>query len=605
MKYDDEMTLETTERQANYVKEQEVLGDGLGLVFADAFLRGMRDIGYKSPAWALSEMIDNSVQAQATKVEIVFGDLVSKRGGKQIRRLALVDNGVGMIPEMISYAVRWGGTDREDDRHGFGRYGYGLPSSAVSMAKLYSVYSKAPGGEWHRVTVDIYDLASVARDVDEVNARLKPVQAAPPEWVVAAAEHVDLKAADSGTVVTLDDLDRLRDLSGWKTAKSIKAQCMERFGTVYRHWLSDLQVYVDGDPVEAIDPLFLMEHGRYYDETEVMAEAVEARQFTVVSSRGKEGRVTLRASFLPPNFQSAEPRVFGKGSKTNKRLEIMQANNGLHICRDGREVECIQPPAKWTRFQTFDRNVKIEVDFDPELDEFFGITTAKQQITVNGDMWDRLRNRGKLASLISDIRKRFKKQVKALKVVNEEDLEEGEERPSETAMRQSEKYKASRRQPSEGKRRNAQKRLDREADKVSETERRKREDVIAEFEEQATKRPFRVSYVSVEEGPFYRPERLGEQKRLEINTSHPFYEKVYNVVPEARAALEVLLFVLSEGELDAEGESERFYKMARTAWSERLRHALEELKSDQSVFDAAAAAAAMAEFEESTTEEDG
>ena len=65
-------------------------------------------------------------------------------------------------PEMIGYAVRWGGTDREGDRTGFGRYGYGMPSSLVSLGKRYTVYSKANGTKWHAVTVDIDELADAA-----------------------------------------------------------------------------------------------------------------------------------------------------------------------------------------------------------------------------------------------------------------------------------------------------------------------------------------------------------------------------------------------------------------------------------------------------------
>lgn len=606
MSYDGQMTLETAERQTAYVKKQEAMADGLGLVFADAFLRGMRDIGYKSPAWALCEMIDNSVQAQATTIEIVLGEMISKQGGEQPRQIALIDNGIGMIPKMIGYAVRWGGTARENDRHGFGRYGYGLPSSAVSMAKRYSVYSKSPGSEWHCVTVDIDALANVASDVKAINKQLRPTQTPPPSWVRAAAKHINLDEAASGTVITLEDLDRLSEMTGWKAVRGIKAKCMEQFGVVYRNWLSTVRIYVDGTAVEAIDPLFIMEHGRYYDETAVMAEAVEARTFTATSPRGQEGRVTIRASLLPPNFQLEDPSAYGKkGSKHNKRHKIMKAYNGLHVCRDGREIECIQPPSDWTRFQNYDRNIKVEIDFQPELDELFGITTAKQQITINEDMWDRLRNRGKLMDLITDLRKRFKQEVSKLAVKTEETLGEVEERPSEVAMRASEKFIATKREPTERKRLNARERLEREAERISELEQRERGAVLDDLKEDAAKRPFRVGFAVVEEGPFYRPERLGEQKRLHINTAHPFYEKVYNVVPEARAALEVLLFVLAEAELDAEGDFETFYKMARSNWSDRLRHALEQLSSDESIFDAASAAAAMTEVELHTTEEEG
>lgn len=79
--------------------------------------------------------------------------------------------------------------------------------------------------------------------------------------------------------------------------------------------------------------------------------------------------------------------------------------------------------------------------------------------------------------------------------------------------------------------------------------------------------------------------RLGEQKRLVINTNHPFFTKIYDAATEVRAALEVLLLVLAEAELDAEGERETFYKAERQRWSERLRHALDKLVTDDSLTD--------------------
>src|SRR5262249_45743985 len=143
-----QMTVESIERQQQYVREQQEKGNGLGIVFADAFLRGMRDLGYKNPAWSLAEMIDNAFQATADVVAGRFELGAARKGKSKPTMIAICDNGSGMIPDMISYSVRWGGTDREGDRHGLGRYGYGLPSAAVSLAQRYSVYSKIKGGKW-------------------------------------------------------------------------------------------------------------------------------------------------------------------------------------------------------------------------------------------------------------------------------------------------------------------------------------------------------------------------------------------------------------------------------------------------------------------------
>jgi hypothetical protein len=91
------------------VKAQKQKGKGLGVVFADAFLRGMRDLGYKSPTWAMAEKIDNSIQAGADIVSINFGYNTDNKSQAKPDALAIIDNGNGMIAEMIGYAVRWGG----------------------------------------------------------------------------------------------------------------------------------------------------------------------------------------------------------------------------------------------------------------------------------------------------------------------------------------------------------------------------------------------------------------------------------------------------------------------------------------------------------------
>jgi len=105
-------------------------------------------------------------------------------------------------------------------------------------------------------------------------------------------------------------------------------------------------------------------------------------------------------------------------------------------------------------------------------------------------------------------------------------------------------------------------------------------------QEETSKAKWQVEFAAIEEGPFYRPKRLGGQKRLIINTEHPFYTKVYTVAgSEVEAALEVLLFVLAERELDSVGEAETFYKAERQKWSERLRHALNSLVTDETLED--------------------
>jgi hypothetical protein len=157
---------------------------------------------------------------------------------------------------------------------------------------------------------------------------------------------------------------------------------------------------------------------------------------------------------------------------------------------------------------------------------------------------------------------------------------------------------------SDRKTREADELFDREVKRIVNQERRDDHEVRKQLESEVAARPFKVELRAIDEGPFYKPERLGRQRRLLINTAHPFYSAVYDKHPDARAALEVLLFVLADGELDAEGDREAFYKGARLQWSERLLHALDELTPASSLSDAASHAAELIEMEAAPEPED-
>jgi len=594
------MTVETVERQRQYVAEQRKKGSGLGVVFADAFLRGMRDLGYKNPAWALAEQIDNAFQAAADTVAIRFGFLPSNKSGAKPDHIAIIDNGNGMIPEMIGFAVRWGGTDREGDRKGFGRYGYGLPSSAVALAKRYTVYSKVAGGDWHAVTVDIDQLSAAAHDIEKTAKLLTAKPAALPAWVVKGAkgkDKLDATKLESGTVVVLEDLDRLRQLSGWIKADTLQTKLLQHFGVIYRYWIPERRITIDGVETEVVDPLFLMEHGRFYNETEVLAERVETRSFEVATSGGEKGTVRIRAAVLPPHFQLADPKEYGKERarpSLNKRFPIMREYNGLLICRERRQIDTVVP--RWTKFQNYDVNIKVEIDFDPVLDEFFGITTSKQQIEIDDVMWEKLQHSGAggggLKELVRDLRDRFEELQEELKAkYHNTEASKEEVRPSAAAMEESAKFKGSTAEPTAAQREEAQLNLERKATERAEVTGEPKEEVLKELAEETATKRWEVEFAAIPEGPFYRPTRLGEQKRLVINTEHPFYSKVYDAAPEVRAALEVLLFVMAERELEVKNEAETFYKAERQRWSERLRHALDALVSQDTMMDKASAVA--------------
>src|SRR6478752_6188384 len=92
-------------KQRKYAKSKEAEGFDFGLTVADAFVRGIRDIGYRDTGRALDELIDNGIQAEATKILVTFG--YGPESDAKPTAIAVIDNGHGMDPEMIRLSAIW------------------------------------------------------------------------------------------------------------------------------------------------------------------------------------------------------------------------------------------------------------------------------------------------------------------------------------------------------------------------------------------------------------------------------------------------------------------------------------------------------------------
>ena len=101
------------EKQHAYVEELKKRGPAsFSLVAAETFVEGMRDSGYKSTGTAIDELVDNSIQAGAQRVDVIFETISPKGKQQEVGDIAVIDDGHGMEPDMIRAAVLWGGTHR-------------------------------------------------------------------------------------------------------------------------------------------------------------------------------------------------------------------------------------------------------------------------------------------------------------------------------------------------------------------------------------------------------------------------------------------------------------------------------------------------------------
>src|SRR4051794_2504379 len=76
---------------------------------APAMLASLRALGYSFEA-ALADIIDNSIAAGATRVDIQF------RAAEPRSYVAIVDDGLGMAPDFLIEAMRHGGAGPLEER---------------------------------------------------------------------------------------------------------------------------------------------------------------------------------------------------------------------------------------------------------------------------------------------------------------------------------------------------------------------------------------------------------------------------------------------------------------------------------------------------------
>jgi hypothetical protein len=328
------------------------------IVAPEHFLLATRDTGYRSVAAAVAELVDNSLQAGARRIQVLLRELGEPHGPGVF--LGVLDDGEGMSPDMLECALQFGGTNRFGDRSGLGRFGMGLPNSSVSQARRFAVYS------WQRPG-DVY---YTYLDVDEVvGGRLrhipKPHKQSLPGWVVPS------RTSHSGTLVLWTRCDRLA-----RYRLETLVQKMERtLGRVYRYAIwNGKRLDLNGTSVQPFDPLFV----------DSRAALRGARWYGAPLKY--ELRTTAGTSTIEVQFSELPVDKWHSWPTEEKRRTGIVGCAGMSVVRAGREIDYGWYLFGSKRRENYDDWWRCELKFSPELDELFGVTHSKQGVTPRTEL---------------------------------------------------------------------------------------------------------------------------------------------------------------------------------------------------------------------------
>src|SRR5260370_347874 len=355
--------------QAGHMKGGCVMQSDFSIVRQDQFINATRDSGYKGTASALSELIDNSIQAGATEVNIKLVAAEEEPTGPgrpripRVIEVAIADNGRGMDSMLLRRALRFGDSDRFNDRSGLGRFGMGLPNASVSQCRRFEedLWRKRQRPLW--TYVDVQEVAS-----GKLTEVPKPVEAPLP------AAYEGIVDVDRGTLVVWRGCDRI-DHDG--KLETLLRSLRPALGRIFRHFLiADFKITINGIAVEPFDPLYLMPEARLPGDL-LATRHGDTLKFEVPMPSQSEHRSTVEVVFslLPEQWQVN----YNKDRKELQRRHIDESR-GFSIVRARREIDMIKNPyhAKhWT-----DTWYRVEIRFEPELDEVFGVTHTKQHASI-------------------------------------------------------------------------------------------------------------------------------------------------------------------------------------------------------------------------------
>ena len=359
---------------------------GRSLVADCNFILATRDTGYRDIASAVSEVVDNAVEAAATTIHILVRE--ERADGKRAISIAVTDDGHGMAAEELSTALQFGGSTRFNSRRGIGRFGMGLPNSSVSQSRRLDVYSRTEGGPRLHTYLDVDEVAKgVLCYVPE------PVPAEIPHWIANVCR-------DHGTAVIWTRCDRL----DFRKAITIRKKIASSISRRYRHLLIDgIAIYIDGIRVHPLDPLFL--------DAPLQARATPFGDPIPFAVRLPDSDSTVHIEARFSELPLARLAIL---SNHEKRELGVVGGAGVSFVRAGREVDYAWTLLGAKRKENYDDWWRCEVRFDPDADELFGITHSKQGVNPSQYLRDALE--GELESVARQLNNRVRAAFQGLRL---------------------------------------------------------------------------------------------------------------------------------------------------------------------------------------------
>ena len=261
------------------MEEQE----GLPLLELGTAYQSLRESGFDFST-AIGEIIDNSVQANAKRIDI--NPILEQKELDDtdesipvITQVYVIDDGDGMDEASLNGCPQLGFSTRYNDRNGFGRFGVGATYASISQCRRTTFCSRPKGTN---------DFLATYIDLDEIENKTQ-IDIPKPSKVYLPEIPEDINIDNSSTIVIWDKCDRLHSDANGKPTKSsdLLNSLKEWVSRAYRHniW-NGMEIYINNEKIFAHDPLYLnTSQTKFPDDQPSTAEPFSFRFFGIFFSQ--------------------------------------------------------------------------------------------------------------------------------------------------------------------------------------------------------------------------------------------------------------------------------------------------------------------------------
>lgn len=521
---------------------------------AARLVESLRDTGYTFTT-SVADIVDNSVSADADKIEIVlqtdFGNNPS---------LWIADNGTGMDEAALEAAMIYGSPLRPSPKS-LGKFGMGLKTASTSFCRKLTVISNKD----NQFSIRQWDLDKI-KDLDK--------------WILLEPEMEDYEeeiaflnnvtGGKSGTIVIWESIDRLVRSTGDGSLKNqldkIVKELREHLSGVFFNFLigsSDspkIEISVNSIPLEPWDPFCRWLNDGGMKRVEIHPN----KPFQITDMIDGEEKVIGEFHvniYILPNKNELNASEL-------ERARYGLDNQGFHVFREGRMIYSGGWPNRLFVKEPHLNLIRVELLFDHKLDHYFQIDIKKSRIDLPKDLRDKLKK--VVAPARNEANRRYRMGT-AGKIKNNSELLNDQHARSSTAI---EKHHASATSGS----------VVNNVDTTSGVAEIKNKFGTTKVKLQLDFENSRVieTRENLTDGVLWSPGLVeGNRHAVFINQSHEFYKKFYLANKDNSAliiAMDSLLWSLAEAELSVMSDTvRRNLEDMRVSVSRSLRTLAEEL----------------------------